>query len=1304
MAAGLLLLAVIGTYRFLGDDTLVGLITERLEAASGTRIRYLPDATITRTLEPSLSLNDLVVEDGRQRYSVHVDSLQIQVSLPALIFRKLEILRLVIGDTRVEIRETGSRDTPTTLPDPPDWRLVLHDVRMSQISVVRTGEEASIPAMHFSELDVALDPDTDRLDFRLEAQLATRKIKIEAALPGVHESVRTRHLPFMLLAKDGTMELSADGRIDFTQTPSAGVEGHILMQVPDLSRLPLKKKEGLLQGGITGAATMAGTLEQLSAEDVLLTWSGPGLSTAELKGRVDDLLHGGGLDLRLIGHLDQPAWLTPFLPKRMDALNRSDLSARISGNYDKPAIREIALTGETAENLRVSFSGQAGLKKGETGLEPENVELKGSFSAPTTRAARVFLYEQVWELGPIEGTADIRSSGADLSIENIVVRTRDPEGIAADLTGRVRPLALAPARQKTGLDLDVAMKSESASLLGERMGVNIPLSGPVKADFRIEGEPQALRLEQFSLSAASGEGLQVDAQGHVRFGAWRQPEPLKDIDLKIQARSPDTRALALASGLSLPELGALHAELRLHTVSGGHRIDDFIIGTEKEAPVNASLSGRAERVSFSPDFGVDGISLNASAGGKDTAALNGILDLQEAIPSIGAFRVGTRISGSDQRLDMDDLTLQAGREDGLLIEGQGRLGHAEKATGWGLQDYDLNVSARSPNSRAVSDLTGHEIPELGPINATAHASGGDRKFVIHDVIFQAGREDGLMVEGNGQLGSLEAEGEWRLREPDFIISARSPNSRVVSDLAGYRIPELGPVTASSHLESMNGRLGLEGIRVLVGENDHPALDALGHIHDLFAGKDLRLDMDLNIDGHSLAAFADTVPLPDLQPLVGTMTLSDSSGTLGIDSLDLKSTDPELFSLEVHGRFEDFHAPETLTVEASLGARDLRLVGALLDREWPPVGPVQWHSTIVRRGDEEVSLDATMTVGETRLTAGVQGSFATAAPHISGKIAAQNFFFPDLQEKTAGSDALKKEKKAQIFSREPIDFSWLNEVDLDLSVDIESFDRNRSQMESARFEIQADSGQLNVGPATVVYPKGKIDFQGQIDARAEPRVSLKAFGKDINPRLALDMEQEATASDFQTDLDMDINLTSSGNSQHELASNMEGEIYMTLRNGQIRKALIDKVFIDVVGWSTSQALGTRYAAVECGVAHYDVSQGVLSTKGFFLETRSIAIAGTGTIDLGKEQIDYVFLPRKKSRLIRTADPVKLKGPLSSPTVEAVPWKSAVTTYGSLFFAPYLFVGMQGLELAADALNIRATKSPCAEYEKQNRRDW
>jgi hypothetical protein len=311
-------------------------------------------------------------------------------------------------------------------------------------------------------------------------------------------------------------------------------------------------------------------------------------------------------------------------------------------------------------------------------------------------------------------------------------------------------------------------------------------------------------------------------------------------------------------------------------------------------------------------------------------------------------------------------------------------------------------------------------------------------------------------------------------------------------------------------------------------------------------------------------------------------------------------------------------------------------------------------------------------------------------------------FWELLEKESDGEKKKPSKKEPVFSREPIAFDWLKKVDLDIAVEVESFAKEQFLADSAQFQVGLQSGLLSISPAYFVYPKGKLDLDLQLDARDHPRLTFKAFGEDIDPRRALDLQEYQ--GKFDAEMNCDISFSTSGLTPHELAANSQGNIYITMQNGKLPAQLIDLIFWDVAGWAWKKATNVSYYDFSCGVADYSIEEGLISTKVLILDAEHITITGGGTIDLGGEKVEYFFLPKKKSLYIRKADPVNIEGPLNDPKVKAIPWKSAAITagkVGGIIFAPFIFIPLTAADYLAGQVKIEDGKSACLEYQKTHK---
>jgi len=1234
LVLGALMLGATGAWLLVDDATLVPLLVKRLETASDTRIGYKDGATISRTWAPELSVDNLTVADSEDSYRLETSSLQLKVSLSSLLLGRVDIPHLLLGDTRVHILKRSAADEAAVDKQIPldlfalRLRPVLHDLQIAELSIFDEGDTYQLPATRVSEL--SLRPDPDKAIPRLSAQLdvAGEKFSIDAALPDAHQALKRKQLPFSVAVRGAMIAASAVGEVDFSQ-PAAVVEAELKGRFPELSRIPGLNKQISIPGELTLSARLSGPIAQLAIEDLSANWAGPGPSSVKLNGKIDDVTKLDGIELALSGRLTDAAWLTPVLPDTLGALHSAELAARISGDQSRLKLDEFKFKATSAEKLDLSLAGQLDLAQLLQAPAAENLNLKLAFTAPTTRAARVLIFDEIPEFGAITGSADIGSTKGDPVLENIVIRTQDDQGIQVDLGGSIAQFPLSDA-PNTGYDLDVTMKATQTSLIAERAGMELPLSGPLDLSYRIEGDTQALELNQIKLSAGDKSKTLIGAEGRIQFGDWGQPDPIESMNLAVRMRGRDTGFLSAWTAQDIPAL-AYRLQGRLHTVGGQHRIDDYKLMTPKGEPLEVWETGSADKLTFLPAFSIGGIRIETMARTDDVSKLNKLFKLDRTIPAIGPLDLRMLISGTDTKLLINELTLSAGQEDVLRVEAKGRVGY------------------------------------------------------------------------------ISADAKWRLENTDLTLEAHSSSSQALAQAFGHRIPELGPVSAQASIHDKGKTLGVEGMRVLVGDAARPALTATGSIGDLYAPAKVRIETVLHMDGRDFARLADNQELPELGALNGKMLISDSKGALGIDSLQIESTKQDLLTLKVDGRFDDFGKPETFVLNFRAKARDANLWWALFGLEWPGHGLLELDGK-VNQADGGTLFTASVISGEETIDLLLNADFQASPPQINGKITAQNFFLPDPAEKKREEIARqrKEKKKAKqpaekqaVFSRQPMDLGWMKKADVDLSVDIQSFDRANSEALSANMRAVLKSGQLSVKHASLVYPKGQADMDFQFDAGDVPTFDFSLSGEDLDPWRGFNFDESKSMEQFDSKnaaVNVKVSLTSSGKSQHDMAANAQGDFHVTMKHGKISRSKLDLLFVDIVGWA-AERVKQRYFDINCAIADYSIRQGLVTTNAFFMDTENITIAGEGTIDLGREQVDYTFIPRKKSRLILKAEPVKIRGALNDPSIEAIPVKSAALTFGTLIFAPYVFAGMAAADYAHGLLDKdKGGSSVCANYEK------
>ncbi|MDH3558703.1 MAG: hypothetical protein OES18_22910, partial [Deltaproteobacteria bacterium] len=333
------LLAIISVYLLVDDATLVSHLVKRLESSSDIRVLDRGDAHITRTLTPTMTVDDLVMADTGKQYRVETALLEVQISLPRLLLGQLDIPHLWIGDTRVEIKEdkspTKAAAAPELKPDPKlsplPLKPVLHDIRIAKLEIIHQGGTLLLKDSHASELTLNISPD-NAVELSGRAELAKQNIDVKAVLQDVDEYFGGQPLAFSVGVASTLLHLSLKGHIDF-EKPDPTIEAAARGWTPDAEKIVTSIQGIKIPGTLTFESQLRGTFAQLAAEQIKATWKGPEQSSVELKGSIANAIKLEGVHLDLTGKLDNSPWLKPLLPESIGAIKSASLSAQISGGY-----------------------------------------------------------------------------------------------------------------------------------------------------------------------------------------------------------------------------------------------------------------------------------------------------------------------------------------------------------------------------------------------------------------------------------------------------------------------------------------------------------------------------------------------------------------------------------------------------------------------------------------------------------------------------------------------------------------------------------------------------------------------------------------------------------------------------------------------------------------------------------------------------------------------------------------------------------------------------------------------------------
>jgi uncharacterized protein involved in outer membrane biogenesis len=814
--------------------------------------------------------------------------------------------------------------------------------------------------------------------------------------------------------------------------------------------------------------------------------------------------------------------------------------------------------------------------------------------------------------------------------------------------------------------LEDARSRIAANLLSSYLGETVVVDGGVDLTF---GPTIDIVMQGVSpVGAASGAPAPVGTvrMSFSRGAALRGRLALTALNLSsmrviVDAAEPSTETLgrsiskAVQGALSSPLVRNLklrdvrilrikdpagwNGTLSLDTVTSRETDRAGTVSIEAKGSLNGQafvLSGKVQDLSLAPGPASDGAtSLTLTFQGVEAALEGGLTRdagelgltarLKVRSPSLGEVQdvlslarvaegTGTlelALDGALARLAVGSATLRIETAEGRVYEVNG-----EVADLWAADGIDLAIAATlvPPGSAA-----GQSPLELAPRSIRGRVSSREGGFEIDDVVVETG-------------------------------------------LAALELQEIGPIRIARIARDEEGRLRFEGIRLVQGDARDPTLDLSGHLNDVLALRDFalrgkfRLQMAPLLSGRPNAT--------GLGLLRGEAAISDARGHLRLERLDAKLQGTDLMSLSLQLEKAGKNPEE---VGLRLAVPDLAPLAAALGRKASGGTRIAFDGAF-GAADGTAVVHGALGIGRTDLQGRLRIDAAKGRPEIRGRIRASDLHLDDL---------IAAREVAGLFSHRKADVVRLREgvqeettLHLDIAAD-------------ALAGGGAGASGLN---ASLVYARSRLQFSldelrylggrihGALDARfALPTPALKLTATARRLRLEQAFARLGHAPAASGPLDLDLDVTASGDEPRALLASLTGEVAASIRGESLADRTINLAGQTIIEWIfTPSADGS--APLVCFVARFDFKDGVGKARTLVLETDKVQAPSAGSLDLRTETMDFAFAPRpKRPNLVGRVGPVGVRGPLSSPEVELADGAVAAKVLGETIGLPLHLLG-------------------------------
>jgi AsmA family protein len=432
----------------------------------------------------------------------------------------------------------------------------------------------------------------------------------------------------------------------------------------------------------------------------------------------------------------------------------------------------------------------------------------------------------------------------------------------------------------------------------------------------------------------------------------------------------------------------------------------------------------------------------------------------------------------------------------------------------------------------------------------------------------------------------------------------------------------------------------------------------------------------------------------------------------------------------------------MEADVALSGRDLAEAYYLTQLALPNTAPFDLRAHISRHGLRFAVTDIKGKVGESDLQGKLDIDATRKRPSMTGDLVSDQLRMKDLaaslggktakggnslDAKTEKTAAVKKDQttsgaappedpNARLFPDAHLQVDRVRAMDADVHFRAKSIQAGSVPFKQVAFRVKLDNGVLALDPFAFEMPQGRLSGDAKIDARQDiPKVHIDVRVKDIQ----LD-QLKGKAPDAQAPLGgvmqarMVVNGT--GDSVHKVMSDANGKFTMILPNGEVRSA-----FAELTGINVSKGLGLLLtkaddkAPIRCGVAQFDIKDGLMSAQNITFDTENVVIKGKGDINLGPEQLNLeVKGEPKKVRFTRLRSPIEVKGHLMKPSVglnvaDTVKQGAVAVALGTLvtplaaiiaFVDPGLAKDQNCAQMIAEA-DSKGPKAPKSDFVSPNR---
>ena len=359
------------------------------------------------------------------------------------------------------------------------------------------------------------------------------------------------------------------------------------------------------------------------------------------------------------------------------------------------------------------------------------------------------------------------------------------------------------------------------------------------------------------------------------------------------------------------------------------------------------------------------------------------------------------------------------------------------------------------------------------------------------------------------------------------------------------------------------------------------------------------------------------------------------------------------------------------VQLSLRGSNLAHLYPLLGIATPASPAYATEGRLVREGNVWRYDKFTGRIGASDVAGSMQLVLGNEAPMVTGEVVSNLLDMKDLGPSIGLRPGSVARAVAQPGSGKrvlpdlPFNASRWRSVDADVKWRAKRIVRaNALPLENLMTHLRLKDAVLTLDPLDFGVAGGHLTSTIQLDGRQSPiqaqaRVRAKSISfAQLFPSAVVDKTSLGR-------INGEFNLSGQGSSVGQMLGSANGKLGLVVTGGEISKLMMEKAGLHLWEIFELNLTGDRAIKLRCAVADFDVKSGLMTTEALVFDTEITTIAGTGTIDLKREQLNLTLRQdTKNTSPLALRSPIYVRGSFAKPDVQVDKGRMAARAAGAV----------------------------------------